>query len=638
MILAVMATAALPLMAATEVVDGITWTYTVSGGKASVGRGSSSSPAVPTSTTGAITIPSTLGGCPVTSIGEASFRGCSGLTNVTIPDGVTSIGVRAFFDCSGLTSMTIPGSVTSIGNYAFYGCSGLTSVTIPESVTSIGSSAFYGCSGLTSVTIPESVTSIGSSAFSGCSGLTSVTIPDSVTSIGNSVFCNCGGLLSISVGSGNANYKSVNGLLLSKDGKALIASVNGNVTIPDGVTSIGASVFYGCSGLTSMTIPDSVTSIGYQAFSGCSGLTSVTIGSGVTSIGNYAFSGCSGLTSVTIPDSVTSIGNSAFSGCDGLTSVTIPDSVTSIGDYAFSYCRGLMSVTIGSGVTIIGGGAFYDFNISRVDDMRVDYRCVPPANYKHSQGVIRYPREYGAQWQKVIAIYQFGGYLSAVTPKAEIISSAIRVNDSTVMDVVYKITSSKPTVKVRALAFEDGERSFVKVVRPEMFIEGTAANIGDNIEANVEHTLSWKVSADWATRLAKVKFEVLASEGELLPLELRTIPASDTYGKLEFSWTAITGSQVLDALMWLYADKDAGLTLSDGLLKGNGVDLVNGSDMGGPGHSYDYQGAAISYIYSKMGYNLLSGTELDYVNSETRLGLSPSGERQYAYKIVADGE
>ena len=68
----------------TETVNGITWTYTVSYGKASVGSGSSTKTAVPSSTSGAIMIPSTLGGIPVTSIGGAAFSGCSGLTSVTI--------------------------------------------------------------------------------------------------------------------------------------------------------------------------------------------------------------------------------------------------------------------------------------------------------------------------------------------------------------------------------------------------------------------------------------------------------------------------------------------------------------------------------------------------------------------------
>ena len=179
----------------------------------------------------------------VTSIGDAAFSDCSGLTSVTIPNSVTSIGERAFGSCSSLTSVTIPNSVTSIGDYAFYLCRGLTSVTIPNSVTSIADYAFWGCSGLTSVTIPNSVTSICEWAFSYCISLTSVTIPNSVTSIGEWAFSYC---ISLTF-----------------------------VTIPNSVTSIGGGVFEGCSGLTSITIPNSVTSIGEWAFWGCSGLTSI---------------------------------------------------------------------------------------------------------------------------------------------------------------------------------------------------------------------------------------------------------------------------------------------------------------------------------------------------------------------------
>ena len=67
-----------------------------------------------------------------------------------------------------IKDLVIPGGVTSINNATFYGCSGLTSITISNSVTSIGSYAFAYCSELTSLTIPNSVTSIGSSAFNGC--------------------------------------------------------------------------------------------------------------------------------------------------------------------------------------------------------------------------------------------------------------------------------------------------------------------------------------------------------------------------------------------------------------------------------------------------------------------------------------
>ena len=142
-------------------------------------------------------------------IDEMAFLGCSGLTNITIPDSVTSIGGSAFWGCSGLKSVTIPDGVTSIGEGAFRGCSGLTSVTIGNGVTSIGEYAFSECSGLKSITIPDSVTSIGDGAFSWCSGLTSVTIGDSVTNIGKWAFDECSGLTDITYHGTMAQWRAI---------------------------------------------------------------------------------------------------------------------------------------------------------------------------------------------------------------------------------------------------------------------------------------------------------------------------------------------------------------------------------------------------------------------------------------------
>ena len=146
-----------------------------------------------------VTIPSTIDGKKVTSIGDYAFKGCTSLTSVTIPDSVTSIGKSAFCDCTSLTSVTIPDSVTSIGDSAFEECLSLTSINIPDSVTSIGDDAFAYCESLTSVTIPDSVTSIGYRTFGYCTSLTSVTIPNSVTSIGDYAFVGCESLTSVTI-------------------------------------------------------------------------------------------------------------------------------------------------------------------------------------------------------------------------------------------------------------------------------------------------------------------------------------------------------------------------------------------------------------------------------------------------------
>ena len=227
-------------------------------------------------------------------------------------------------------------TVTCINSHAFEGCWTLTSVSIPNSVTTISFDAFKNCTGLASIEIPSSVTTIYSDAFLGCTGLTRVDITDLVA------WC-------------NIRYGSIGGNPLAL---AHHLYLNGSevtdLTIPDAVTLIRQSAFFGCTGLKTVVISNSVTTVGRYAFYQCTGLTRATIGNAV--IEEAAFYGCSALNSVSLGNNVKTIGSDTFLGCTSLETVSMPG-VTSIEDSAFLECTSLKTVSMPS-VTSIGSQAF----------------------------------------------------------------------------------------------------------------------------------------------------------------------------------------------------------------------------------------------------------------------------------------
>jgi len=350
-----------------------------------------------------------------------TFRKCTSLTEINIPQSVETIGQSTFEGCTSLSSVTMGNNVTSLGSKSFFSCSALTTINLSENITEIGSMAFWQCYSLTSITIPSGVTTINVGMFDGCSGLTSVNIPSGLTSIKNGAFAYCTNLSAITVPSG-----------VTEIGERAFQNCTqiSAITIPDGVTEIKDRTFLTCIRLSAVTIPQSVQSIGIDAFENCLRLKSITVlATTPPALGEKAFDNtnncpilvhCQCLTryreawpelvdriqpmegvcpskllitngtdtvdipcdfstvltkqevndtslrltatDATIGECVTEIGSEALYYCGQLTAVTIPDSVTKVGGYSFQGCSGLTSLDIPSGVTEIGNYAFSGCN------------------------------------------------------------------------------------------------------------------------------------------------------------------------------------------------------------------------------------------------------------------------------------
>lgn len=365
-----------------EVIDGVTWRYVVKDGKAVIERHNNSHgrPSISVTTSGALEIPSVLGGYPVVGIGLDAFRGCKKLTSVRIPESVRYLDYDSFKDCRSLQSVIVKGKLNWIYN-AFNGCVSLREFVIPPENENMqvvdgmllnkeGTRLLAGLGG--NVNIPEGVAIIDGYAFAGRADLESVIIPNSVTNIRMFAFCGCKGLKSVVIPQGVTDIDCG----VFQDCEALAS-----VVIPDGVRSIGAFSFKGCRSLSSVKLPESAVRIWNDAFRDCSILTSVHVPSNVVEIGDGAFAGTPVLDGrpdglvvfngiayrwkgrcpddVVIPDGVTCVFDRAFAYHPEIKSVVLPGSVKRIGRGAFSSCRSLASVIISEGTTEIGTHAFF---------------------------------------------------------------------------------------------------------------------------------------------------------------------------------------------------------------------------------------------------------------------------------------
>ncbi len=225
----------------------------------------------------------------VTKIGRNAFTNCSGLTAVTLPEGLQTLEYEAFGGCTALMEVRLPDSLTKTWGGTFARCTALETVWFGDGLKELSSTMFLDCTVLKEVHLPAALESMGSETFKNCTALTAIALPDSLAEIGYCAFSGC------------TNLK--------------------DIVLPKNLQSIDGLAFYECKSIQQLHIPDSVTSIGYGAFNSCRMLNTVTLPKNLTTINDSVFYVCSALTSVVIPESVLEINANAFDGCRNLETV-----------------------------------------------------------------------------------------------------------------------------------------------------------------------------------------------------------------------------------------------------------------------------------------------------------------------------
>ena len=168
-------------------------------------------------------------------------------------------------------------------------------------------------------------------------------------------------------------------------------------TIHPDTKIIYQSAFQSCESLTEITVPEGVVTLGNSAFRDCKMLGDVTLPKSLKTVGTYAFRNCNHLFSATIPENVVYIGSGVFSGCS-LSKVTLPfigeyasgegnvlfghifgindlkqhptkipvslthvvvTNCTTLGSCAFADCYTITSISLPKTLKIIANGAFY---------------------------------------------------------------------------------------------------------------------------------------------------------------------------------------------------------------------------------------------------------------------------------------
>lgn len=369
------------------------------------------------------------------SFGSDTFSNNNLITSITFPEWMTTIPVGICNRWSALTSITMPDKLEEIADNAFYYCANLHDVTFPGSLQRIGKTAFYrggydknpvfgpvtlwdgveladnafqeatitsiifkGCATfgadcfknvttITEFTVPECLTAIPDGFFSGWTALEKVTLCDGLETIGKDAFRGCTKLAMVfempesltSIGASAFYGSAITGIDWSGSSceigeQAFYGTKITTLEIPAWMSSIPKECFCVCSALTSLTWEDRTTSenaaqtvtLGNNCFSGCYSLASINMPPVESTFGTYCFAHC-GATAINWTDAPLALGNYTFFDCKSLTSVTIPETVTFLPEGCFKSCTNLTEAYMPDNLTALGDYAFHLSGLESID-------------------------------------------------------------------------------------------------------------------------------------------------------------------------------------------------------------------------------------------------------------------------------
>lgn len=274
---------------------------------------------------------------------------------------------------------------------AFPACKG-ERYDIPAGVRSIREGAFGYNEHLKYLAIPEGITQLKQGTLWGLTALEDIALPASLGVIENGALPNSGALERVTMAGENPNFQSIDGVLLSKDGKTLVffpSGKGGDYDIPLGTTAVMRDAFGDNTSLKNLTVPEGITELPEGALWQLSGLTQLSLPASLKVIGQMALPGYGALEQITladgneyyqsyegvlfsrdgktllrcpagkcgtyeIPPGTLFLANNAFAGCENLTGITVPDGVTTLTQNIFSSGVRLEEIHLPATITEIG--------------------------------------------------------------------------------------------------------------------------------------------------------------------------------------------------------------------------------------------------------------------------------------------